>query len=48
MDSGNELDDEPMSTETLEYISDGSQSHPNVNRREARDKIRKIIKQIQL
>ena len=31
----------------LENISDGSQSHPNVNRREARYKIRGCIKQRQ-
>ena len=40
-----ESDDEPMSTETLEDIRDGSQSHPNVNRIEARYKIRDRIKQ---
>ena len=33
MDSGNESDDDPMSMEILEDISDVSQSHPNVNRR---------------
>ena len=33
MDSGDESDDEPMSTEMLEDISDGIQSHPNVNKR---------------
>ena len=32
----------------LEYILDGSQSHPNFNRREAHYKIRGCIKQIQL
>ena len=37
-----------MSTETLEDICDGSQSHPSVNRREARYQIRDIIKQIQV
>ena len=36
MDSGNDSDDEPMSTETLEDIRDRIQSHPNVNMREAR------------
>ena len=45
MDSANELDDEPMYTVMLEDICDGSQSHPNVNRREARYKIRDRIKQ---
>ena len=39
MDSGDESDDEPMSTEMLKDIRDVSQSHPNVNRREARYKI---------
>ena len=33
MDSGNESDDDPISTEMLEDIFDVSQSHPNVNRR---------------
>ena len=32
MDSGDELDHDPMSKEILEDISDGSQSYPNVNR----------------
>ena len=32
MYSGDESDDEPMSTEMLEYIRSGSQYHPNVNR----------------
>ena len=30
MDSGDESDDEPISTEMLEDVFDGSQSHPNV------------------
>ena len=38
MDSLDESDDEPMSTETLEYIRDRSQSYPNVNRIKARYK----------
>ena len=29
MNSGDESDDDPMSTEMLEDICDGSQSHPN-------------------
>ena len=33
MDSGDESDDEPMSTEKWEDICDGSKSHLNVNRR---------------
>ena len=48
MDSGDELDDEHMSTETFEDIRGGSQSHPSVTRRDARYKIRDCIKQIQL
>ena len=48
MDSGNESDDEPISTEMLEDIRDRNQFHPNVNRREARYKIRDSIKQRQL
>ena len=47
MDSGDESDDEPMSTEMLEDICDGSQSRLSVNRREARYKIRDFIKQRQ-
>ena len=48
LDSGDESDDEPMSTEMLEDICDGIQYHLNINRREARYKIRDCIKQIQL
>ena len=33
MDSGDDSDDESMSTEMLEDISDGSKSHPIINRR---------------
>ena len=47
MSSGNESDDEPISTEMLEDIRGGSQYHPNLNRREARYKIRYYIKNIQ-
>ena len=47
MDSGDELDHEPISTEILEDIRDGSQSHPSVNKREALYKIRDPIKQRQ-
>ena len=36
MSSGNESDNEPMSTEMLEDICDGSQSHPSINSRDAR------------
>ena len=34
--SGNESDDEPICMDMLEDIRDGSQSHPSVNKREAR------------
>ena len=47
MDSGDESDDEPMSTEMLEDIHDGSQYHPNVNRIETYYKIRDCIKKRQ-
>ena len=47
MDSGNDSDYDPISTEILEEILDGSQSHPNVKRRESRYKIRDRIKQRQ-
>ena len=45
LDYANESDDKPLSMEMLEDIRDGSQSHTNVNRREARYKIRYRIKQ---
>ena len=48
MDSRDESDDEPTSTEMLQDIRDRSQTHSNVTRREARYKIRDRIKQIQL
>ena len=47
MDSGDEPYDDPIYMHMLEDICDGSQSHPNVNRREARYKISDRIKQIQ-
>ena len=47
MDSGYESDHDLISTEMLEYIRDGSQSHPNVNQIEARYKICNRIKQRQ-
>ena len=40
LDSSDESDHDLISTEMLEDIRDGSQTHPNVNRREARYKIR--------
>ena len=43
---GDESDHDLISTEMLEDIRDGSQTHPNVNRREARYKIRDRIRQI--
>ena len=48
MDYVDESDQDPISTEMLEYICDISHSHPRVNRREARYKIRDRIKQRQL
>ena len=44
MDSGDETEDESMSTEKLEYIRDGSKSRLSVNRIEACYKIRYHIK----
>ena len=44
MDAGDESEYYPMSTEMLEYICDGSQSHPSVNSREACYKICDHIK----
>ena len=45
MNSGDESDNYLISTEMLEDIRDRSQTHPNVNRREARYKIRDFISQ---
>ena len=45
MDSGYESYYDPISTEMIEDIRDGSQSHPNVNRREACYKLCDHIKQ---
>ena len=47
MNSGDESDNDLISTEMLEDIRDGSQFHPNVNQREARYKIRDRISQKQ-
>ena len=47
MPSENESDAEPMSTDMLEDISEVSQSHPIINRREARYKVRDCIEKIQ-
>ena len=46
-DSGDESDHDLISTEMLEDICDGSQSHPNVNQIEACYKIRDRIRQRQ-
>ena len=43
--SGDEYDAEPMPTDMLEDICDGSQSHPRINRGKARYKICDCIKQ---
>ena len=48
MDSGDESDHDLISTEVLEEICDGSQSHLDVNQREAHYKIRDFISQRQL
>ena len=45
MDSGDDSDHDLISTDILEDICDGSQSHPNVNQRESRYKIRDCINQ---
>ena len=47
MDSGGESDHDIISTEILEEIRGGSQTYPNVNRREARYKIRDHSRQVQ-
>ena len=47
LDSSDESDHDLISTEMLHYIRDGSQTHPNVNRREAGYKIRDRIRQRQ-
>ena len=43
LNSGDESDHDLISTEMLEDIRDESQTHPNVNRMEARYKIRDSI-----
>ena len=47
MNSGNESDNDLISTEMLENIRDRNQSHMNVNQREARYKILDRIRQRQ-
>ena len=44
INSGDESDHDILYTEMIEDISGGSQTHPNVNRREARYKIRDRIR----
>ena len=46
--SGDESDHYLISMEMLEYIRDGSRTHANIDKREARCKIRDSIKQRQL
>ena len=48
MDSANKSYHDLISTDMLENILNVSQSHPNFNQREARYKIRDIIKKRQL
>ena len=45
LNSGDESDHDLISTEMLQDICDGSQTHPNVNKREARYKILDRIRQ---
>ena len=47
MNSGDESDHDLISTEMVEDICDGSQSHPDFNQREARYKIRDRFRQRQ-
>ena len=44
IDEREKFDDDLISTETLHDIRDGNQTHPNVDKREARLKIRDRIK----
>ena len=48
LDSNGNSDHDLISTEMLEDIRDGSQTHPTVNKREARYKIRDRIRQKKL
>ena len=45
LDSNEQSDHDLISMEMLEDIRDGSQTHPNVNKRESRYKIRDHIRQ---
>ena len=48
IDEKEKFDDDLISTETLHDIRDGNQTHPNIDKREARLKIRDQIKQKKL
>ena len=48
LNSSDESDHDVISKEMLEDIYDGSQTHPNINKMEARYKIRDHIRQSQL
>ena len=48
LDKTEKFDDDLISTETLHDICDGNQSHPKINKREARMTIRDRIKQKKL
>ena len=48
IDEKEKFDDNLISTETLHDIRDGNQTHPNIDKREARLKIRNHIKQNKL
>ena len=45
LDKTEKFDDDLISTETLHDIRDGNQTHPKINKREARMAIRDRIKQ---
>ena len=45
LNSGDESDHDLISTEMLEDICDRSQTHPTINKREARYKIRDLVRQ---
>ena len=45
LDKTEKFDDDLISTETLHDISEGNQTHPKINKREARMAIRDRIKQ---
>ena len=48
LDETETFDDDIISTETLHDIRDGNQTHPNIDKREARMEIRDRIKQNKL